>query len=49
MCPAGRAHCAWGGHFVTCVSLGLALSLVAINGLSSDCRQVLRKAGIHVI
>jgi hypothetical protein len=18
-CPAGRAHCAWGGHFVTCV------------------------------
>jgi hypothetical protein len=18
-CPAGRAHCAWGGHFVACV------------------------------
>src|SRR5260370_32707177 len=19
ICPAGRAHCAWGGHFVACI------------------------------
>jgi hypothetical protein len=24
-CPAGRAHCAWGGHFVACVPDGVAL------------------------
>ena len=21
-CPAGRAHYAWGGHFVTCIPVG---------------------------
>ena len=36
-CPAGRAHFAWGGHFVTCVpccggwaALGLPLVGVSI-------------------
>src|SRR3984885_15644052 len=29
LCPAGRAPCAGGGHFVTCVPLRLALPLVA--------------------
>ena len=28
-CPAGRAHCAWGGHFVMGIPLRLALPLVA--------------------
>src|ERR1700730_3356609 len=23
LCPAGRAHCAWGGHFVACVPVGV--------------------------
>ena len=31
--PAGRAHSAWGGHFVTCVPLWLALPLVAIKNI----------------
>ena len=28
-CPAGQAHCAWGGHFVTCVGLRVVLPMVA--------------------
>src|SRR5580698_9487599 len=27
-CPAGRAHCSWGGHFVTRIPLRLGLPLV---------------------
>jgi hypothetical protein len=28
VCPAGRAHCAWGGHFVACVPFCWADELV---------------------
>jgi hypothetical protein len=30
MCPAGRAHFAWGGHFVTCVPFGRIARLVGV-------------------
>ena len=39
MCPAGRARYARCGHFVTCVSLRLALPLVAMEGLAADRRE----------
>src|SRR5216683_8041666 len=26
LCPAGQAHCAWGGHFVACVPVLLVLN-----------------------
>ena len=37
-CPVGRAHYAWGGHFVTCIPLRLALPLVA-KEVDSDQRE----------
>jgi hypothetical protein len=29
-CPAGRAHCAWGGHFVACISFLQLRSFVVL-------------------
>ncbi|MBB5315765.1 hypothetical protein HDF09_000415 [Edaphobacter lichenicola] len=43
-CPAGRASCAEGGHFVTCIPLRLALPLVATEN-DSDNKKSWRKTG----
>jgi len=44
--PAGRAHCAWCGHFVTAISLRLALPLVAMKYFHADHREAPGEAGI---
>jgi hypothetical protein len=36
VCPAGRAHVAWGGHFVACIPV-----LVAINAIGPPVGRVL--------
>src|SRR5271170_148809 len=41
LCPAGRAHCAWGGHFVTCIPLRLTLPLVAVRYLAPTNGRIL--------
>jgi hypothetical protein len=48
MGPAGRARYARCGHFVTCVSLWLALPLVAMGDLSVNRREAQGEGGIHV-
>jgi hypothetical protein len=40
-----RAHCAWSGHFVTGISLRLALPLVAMKYLYADQREAHGEAG----
>ncbi len=38
-CPAGRASCTEGGHFVTCIPLRLVLPLVGMEIFVRDQRE----------
>ncbi|NYF91764.1 hypothetical protein HDF08_003883 [Edaphobacter lichenicola] len=36
---SAKTHCAWGGHFVTCIPLRVVLPLVAMEMISANrCR-----------